>query len=266
MLIERPFWFTTPPIAMAVDQVKAHQVLVLDGDSADFHLRAVGLTAAGFAVRLRRADESYFQTMDYVDGLNVEAASAAPFFLPIVPELRYPAGGQLVFDVRGIGNSGAATDAFRLVLQGCKKYSESSDASNIPSRRGRETPYWYAAEFTIDAGERLYNQQIRLPFRNKWFAIRTLTWAVNPFVGGGNPPADLRIRIKDQFDKFFMNDYIPIGFLFSFGNADLPGTPYPEIIVPANSGYAFDLQHGDSGEAGGPFNVQLVFGGVLFDA
>jgi len=52
---------------------------------------------------------------------------------------------------------------------------------------------------------------------------------------------DLGVKFKDFINKYYMNDFVPVGLLFGFGAPQIPGLPYPEIYIPKNQALYFDF-------------------------
>jgi hypothetical protein len=66
-----------------------------------------------------------------------------------------------------------------------------------------------------------------------------------PLMGGtnslSNQLVDMGVKIKDYIGKYYMNDYIPVGLVYGFINGEVPGLPYPEIVIPKNEALYFDF-------------------------
>src|ERR1700722_15205995 len=66
------------------------------------------------------------------------------------------------------------------------------------------------------------------------------------FTGGAGSSAagqavGLGVKFRDPSLKTYMNDYVPVELIFGFDNSQTPGLLYPEIYIPAQNQFEFDI-------------------------
>lgn len=254
-MMER-FWIYTSRVSVPGNKLLDSVTVPMDGD-APFAMRAMGSESGSSAeVRTLRADDSYFQS-GLVNCFLFHTFSQTPNFGPIYPQLVYPAGGQLKYDVN---NLSGGTLAHVMYFRGAKLYPDGALPAPPYPRKYREIPYHCNTTFTVKNGAvpNLYDLPI-FPNMPYVFALRSLQYAVD----ANSPafPSDLRIRLKDQWGHYFSNDYIRIQNIALSFAADIPGLIVPEILIPAGGSIFFDVFQ--AGTPGADVIIQLTADGAL---
>lgn len=227
--------------------------------NADFFLRALGMlnTTNAVAGRMRRADSSWFTGPDFLHltGFLNTAGFARP--TPIRPQIKYPQSGAFVFDLQDLG--GAGDPSVYPVLFGVERYPDNAIPPPPLPANYIEEEYSVSVTCAITgAGTQVPDFSIKCQTGDP-FVVRTLRWKNDDNVGAA--PTTLQIRIRDEYGRLYMQDWIPMRCMFA-GPDDAqpyPGIVFPEWVIPAYGSYTFDLF---SPVEAGPFTVELAFGGV----
>jgi hypothetical protein len=260
-MLERFFAYSSPEgLGFSVGAgLTSYDQRILIRQNADFYMRAFGMvnTTSAVAGRMRRADASWFTGPDFLHltGFTNTAGAARP--TPIRPQLRYPQSGAFVFDLRDLG--GAGDPSIYPVLLGVERYPDNAIPPPALPVSYIEEPYSISATVNISGvGAQVLDQTIKCQTGDP-FVVRTLRWKNDDVVGAA--PLLLQIRIRDEYSRMFMQNWVPMRSLFA-GPDDAqpyPGIVFPEWVIPAYGSYTFDVF---SPTEAGPFTIELAFGGA----
>jgi hypothetical protein len=256
-MLERFFAYSSP-FSLSANQFSPHNQILIR-QNADFYLRAFGMLNSTNAVggRMRRADGSWFTGPNVLHLTGFTNTAGAARHAPIRPQIRYPQSSAFVFDLQDFGGAGDPT--IYPVLLGVERYPDNAIPPPALPANYIEEEYTISATFSISGvGTQVPNQTIKCQTGDP-FVIRTLRWKYDETVGGA--PMFLQIRIRDEYGRQYMLDWVPMRALFA-GPDDAqpyPGITFPEWTIPALGSYTFDVF---SPTEAGPFTVELAFGGV----
>jgi hypothetical protein len=252
MLIrERAYWYNRRATVAASTRLSSESIS-LNGMPTSFVLRALKFQSSNFTLRCRDERGQYFQSVAQLGG-NMTTNANQPSLYPVWPEKRFPAAATFVYDAE---NRAVAPDTYDLTLWGAHEVP--AGAPDPYPARYDEDSYILPVTFDIAASSRV---SVPLFVReNVTFAIRTLNFEQDETFGAGTVPTNTRIHIRDENGQSYMNEAVNIRHLFAFFGSEEPGTPSPEMIIPAGRAYRLDVQND---AAVGPFRIQLAFGGAL---
>jgi hypothetical protein len=258
-MLERFFVYSSaaPFVVPAGKTIYDQQILMRQ--NADFYLRALAMYNSTGAVggRMRRADGSWLTGNDFLHltGFLNTGGFARP--TPIYPQTRYPQSGAFVFDLQDLG--GAGDPLVFPALLGVERYPDNAlPPPGLPAQYIEE-PYHVTTTVSLSGvGTQVLDQSIKCQTGDP-FIIRTLSWRYDETQ---SQPFTMQIKIRDEFSRLYMNDWVPLRLLFAGptdANEPYPGIVFPEMVIPAYGSYTFDLF---SQFEAGPFTVELTFGGV----
>jgi hypothetical protein len=276
-MIERPQWYVQRFINAGLIAGFQIQGVELQCDS-DAPFRATGIAVyvfnsagtpvaaagnIGLTLRLTRPDGTWVQKrLLSTQALNPYDAAAligaggqtAPYFSyfsPLHPNILYPAGASVQFDLQALPT---ITDArVLIVLCGTKLFDSSLVWSpTYPARYSARPFFGFSVQINVAA----------LPVLNMPVPTFSL---VNSAISTVNADADfvwqfgsqtdqpasalspvgvargLGFKIRDWSGKGYMNDFVPIELVFGFDNTQTPGLVYPEIYIPRNQQLSMDI-------------------------
>ncbi len=257
-MLERPFFYASREgDSLSANQTSYDKRIEIHGNS-DFYLRGMGMLNASGAVagRFRRPDGSFF-TGDpefmHLTGFMNTAGFAR--WTPIYPQIVYPKNSAFVYDLRDLGGAGDATIFPFLV--GVERYEDNAiQATPIPAAYVEHDHTIQVTQTISGAGNSILDIPVTCATGDP-FAVRWLSWS---FVG--NEPLTMHCRLWDQYQKMYMNTWVPMRCLFAGPTATTrpyPAAVFPQIVIPAYGRLSLDLWNRTEA---GPFTVELTFGGV----
>lgn len=256
-MLERQMWYASPAGNSLSASQTAYDQRISIRPTADFYARAFACynSSGAVAARLRRADGAFFTGPDFFHLSGYCLTTGFPRLTPIDKQLRFPANGAFVYDLRDLGGAGDAT--IYPVLVGVERYEDGAlTVAPMPSRY-QEHDYSITVQVTITGSG---TQVLSIPVRcdtGDAFCIRAMSWS---YVG--SEPTTMHFRLWDHADQLFMNTWVPLRLAFSGPTEDdkpYPATPFPEMNIPASGAFKLDLWNRTEA---GPFTVQLTFTGV----
>lgn len=177
---------------------------------------------------------------------------------PVYNQVVFAPNSVLQFQVTN--NSLATLGDVRIVFRGTKLfYDERIYCPSYPSRYTSQ-PFQYPVQFpfsstalsTITVPASTILRSIQVPAQGTDFVLRG---GVMEVITGSI--ADVEIKLMDQSERPYSNDFIHWNWLFSNQFAQRPGIWYPEIYLPKNRMVLMDIQQVEAAE--GVFS--LVFEG-----
>lgn len=257
-MLERFFVYVpSPRITLAASEIRQHNRIDIRQD-ADFYMRAfaASISSGAIAWRARRADSSWFTGPEFAHMSGFAVTGGFARWTPICPQIVYPKSGAFVFDLQDLGGAGD-TDLYPMLV-GVERYEDGAIPG--PQLPARYVEYEDTIEVPISISG-LGTQVLDTPVRcitGEPFIIRALSWRFDLV----NEPLTLHCRLRDEYGRAFMNDFVPMRLLFAGpteANAPYLATPFPEMVIPASGAYTIDLFNRTEA---GPFNVTLAFKGV----
>lgn len=257
-VIERHFDYVIDAGAIANGETKRDIQIQLQLD-APFCLRGLGgyvINEAGTAVtglgggflqfddselRWLQSDLTAMTADIVVSGRN---AQYSPYWRQSV----YPKGSVVSFQLRNA--SGGDWFKTRLVFRGAKLFYEGQVWSPTYPSCYETLPFELSLTPAVTALQTLPDNLITI----QGDADVVIRGAVATPVSGSI--ANLEFRLKDWRDNYYSNDFINYRWLFSQNLAQRPGIFYPEIYVPRNAQFLYDMRQGQN--AAGSLNLSLI--------
>jgi len=119
--VDKPFTYTYP-FTLALNASLSNQVVLLDND-ADFYLRSVytliGTQYTSFSYQFAGQADYFYQT-GLIPSFVLSQNSGQSF--PILPEVLYPAGGQIKINVTNTNTAFAGPNSYTLYFVGVKRF------------------------------------------------------------------------------------------------------------------------------------------------
>ena len=194
------------------------------------------------AIRFTRPDGSLIQKIMTSTNLLFPGnrytgfANALPNFAmvcPIYPNVLYPPNTNIRVDVLGLPQTilSPPSPGFRLIFCGTKIFKPGSVWA--PTYPAKWKPRPYTDSLTLSNVDVTLLPILGQPFTAQPDAdfVMQLGKYTDNTAGGGVAGGtvmqlpDLGVRIKDSFEKYFDNDYIPVSLLFPFMNNEAAGFP-----------------------------------------
>lgn len=240
------------PIGALANGVIARPELNLDTD-APFCLRGIGaykindagtlVTAlTGGALQIVDAEQRNLETeMTDLDAETVVIGRGAQYS-PIRPQRIFPPDSVISFNVRN--DSGGAWASAFIVCRGVKLFYEGDVWSPTYRDCYREIPSSLPLAVTVAASTTLRDQSFQIG-NDADFAWRGTSAISLP--GAATDAQNLSFTLKDYLGKAFSNS--PINWQWLFGlNAQRPGQWYPEIYIPRNQVFIYDVVNGQASQ------------------
>jgi hypothetical protein len=256
-MLER-FFLYSKAFSIAAAKINYDQRIEIR-QNADFYLRAIAMynSTGAIAGRMKRADGSYFTGNDFLhlSGFMNTAGFARP--TPLYPQIRYPQSSAFVFDLQDLGGAGDPT--IYPLLIGTERYADGALPPAAYPAKYIEEDYTITKTVSITG---LDKSTLDLPIACNTgdpFVIRTFSWRFDDTL---TEPFTMAFRMRDEYGRAFMNDWVPLRLLFSGPTeaaAPYLSSPFPELVIPANGAFSIDLWNRTEA---GPFTVELSFGGV----
>lgn len=260
-MLERFFCYVPSPnrVTLAASQFSYDNRIDIR-QNADFYMRAFAASVSNGSVawRARRADSSWFTgpAFNHLSGFCITTPFAR--WTPIYPQIAYPKSSAFVYDLQEL--AAASEPDFYPMLIGVERYADGAIPGPALPDRYVEYDYQISMPKTTITG--LGTQLLDIPIRCKTgdpFIVRSMAWR---FDEGSNEPFTLHVRLRDEYGRAYMNDFVPLRKLMAgpteVGSPYL-ATPFPEMVIPANGSYSIDLWNRNEA---GPFTVDITFKGV----
>jgi hypothetical protein len=257
-MIERPFYYSQRQ-QLPAGLIKYDQRIEIR-QQADFILRGFGAYVSNgtTAWRAKRADASWFTGPDFshLSGFCVTGGFAR--WTPIYPQVYYPRSGAFVYDLQNLDGAVDDNNVYPFLV-GVERYDDGSLPSPALPAAYVEQKHSITITQTLNG---LDNQLIDIPVQTVTgdaFVIRSLSWR---FDVASNEPFTMACRLRDEYGRDFMNDWVPMRLLFAGpteANSLYPAEVFPEMVISPNGAYKLDLWNRTEA---GPFTVELCFDGV----
>jgi len=202
---------------------------------------------------------------------------------PIVPAVIYPPGSVIELDLKHTGSTTIPNLTF--YFRGYELYPEGSMPTPPYPKRMASLTFAYPIFVKALGVSELRQNNIFTVKQDADFVIRGGQSFV-PFTTAGRTLAEVAVMWKDANKRPYSNDFIPLDVFFGYQSGTLatmpvstatlippwgtgPGLPglfYPEIYVPANQQFLFDLYRTD-GSGGSNQSEDFTFnliGGKVF--
>lgn len=247
-MLEQPFIYVYDADRLTDGSSYSRTMVNLNSD-APFHLRRVsGRNFVSANLRLYDANSNFVQS----------AAIVAPRDYPLIPEMVYPKGSQIQFDLGTVARSSRAYAAggsvpnyySQLSFQGAKVFSDRNPPTQTPYK-WKPRFYQYTQDMTIDYTGRvapaytdLANfKRFSLEMRDFDFEMCAIDLLIT--LNGQTVPAisDTYVKIKlyDQFQDCLMSAPVLDSFL-NFNSATNNSIfPTPTVLFPVGSFIVLDI-------------------------
>lgn len=260
-MLERFFCYVPSPnaVTLLANQFSYDNRIDIRQD-ADFYMRAFAASVSNGALawRARRADASWWTgpAFSHMSGFVVTSGFARR--TPIYPQIAYPKSSAFVYDLQEL--AGAPEPDFFPMLIGVERYPDGAIPG--PALPAQYVEYDYTISIPAQTISGVGTQLLDIPVQcntGEPFIIRSMSWR---FDESSNEPHTIHCRLRDEYGRAFMNDFVPLRLLMdgpTESNAPYPSTPFPEMVIPATGAYRLDLWNRDEA---GPFTVSITFKGV----